>query len=143
MTATRSPSFPASPTLADRGDLFDAVAQLETTVNDGTGRNTERLATRCRVTLRAANASQRADRPIDCVSLDISNTGCRLAASVPFGVGDVYWIEFEKSELNLSGAFVRCLRCRFVREHAFEAGFAFFQPIDLSIPEADASLSLL
>jgi hypothetical protein len=47
-------------------------------------------------------------------------------------VGDVVWLTFDKSELNIDAEFARRLRCRLVREDAYEAGFAFFQSIDLA-----------
>ena len=52
-------------------------------------------------------------------------------SSVPLQVGDVYKLEIEKGELDLPILYARCLRCRLVREDAFETGFAFFTTIKL------------
>jgi len=47
-------------------------------------------------------------------------------------VGDIYWLTFDKTELKLDNLFARCLRCRLIREDAYEAGFKFFDLVDLS-----------
>ena len=44
----------------------------------------------------------------------------------------MYRLSFDRTVLDVESLFVRCLRCRLVRENAFEAGFSFFQPVDLS-----------
>ena len=62
--------------------------------------------------------------------------------SSPIGVGDVYRLSFDRSVLDLESLFVRCLRCRLVREDAFEAGFSFFQPVDLTKLETHQSEEL-
>ena len=58
--------------------------------------------------------------------------------SRPVLVGDVYQLHFAKGELDLPILYARCLRCRLVREDAFEAGFAFFEKIVLATDERDA-----
>ena len=54
------------------------------------------------------------------------------AAADPLRVGDMYRLSFDRSMLNLEPLIARCVRCRLVREDSFEAGFSFFQPVDLS-----------
>ena len=59
--------------------------------------------------------------------------------SDPLLVGDIYRLSFERSTIPLEPMFARCLRCRLVREDAFEAGFSFFNPIDLTALEKKCS----
>ena len=125
---------------SNHADLFDAVTQLEQTAAESTGRTNERLLKRCRVLVRPGDSTARDRPPIDAASLDVSPTGCRLVAPRPFRVGDIYWLEFARDAFDLRPAFARCLRCRFVREDAFEGGFAFFQPITLPGQDEEAEL---
>jgi hypothetical protein len=55
--------------------------------------------------------------------------------SQPMLVGDVYQLRFAKGELDLPIVYARCLRCRLVREDAFESGFVFFEKIELASSE--------
>ena len=45
--------------------------------------------------------------------------------------GDVYRLEFDRSEFDLPVTFVLCRRCLLLRDDAYEAGFSFFAPISL------------
>jgi hypothetical protein len=46
-------------------------------------------------------------------------------------VGDTFRIEIESKSPRIPPVRARCLRCRLVREDAFEAAFSFSAPIDL------------
>jgi len=94
-------------------------------------RSTERHEVNCAVRVRPGNASQLSEPVLEGVTGDVSPGGCRIMTPVPLRVGDVYKLEFAKGELDLPILFARCLRCRLVREDAFESGFAFFTPIKL------------
>ena len=61
----------------------------------------------------------------------------------PVTVGDVYRLQFDKASIDLPLVFARCLRCRLVREDAFEAGFTFFTPISLTKGPEKKSKGLL
>ena len=65
------------------------------------------------------------------VTGDISEGGCSVLLPIPVPVGDVFRLHFDRSQLDLPMTFARCLRCRLVREDAFEAGFVFFKAIAL------------
>ena len=95
-----------------------------------------RLAVKARVILQPGNASQLLTLKIKGITGDISEGGCSVLFPIPPAVGDVYRLQFDRTVLDLPLTFARCVRCRLVREDAFEAGFAFFSPICL--PE-DAS----
>jgi len=95
------------------------------------GRMHGRVETRLRVAVRPGNSSEGLRFKLQGITADLSRGGCRLILPLPVGVGDVFRIDFESSENRIPMAFARCLRCRLVREDAFEAGFSFFAPIDL------------
>ncbi|MFT5523074.1 MAG: hypothetical protein ACI9HK_001018 [Pirellulaceae bacterium] len=95
-----------------------------------TKRNTARLSTNARVKIVAGSTSDRGT-PVNGVCNDVSPSGCRVISTVPLMVGDIYWVHFDKSSLELGPQFARCLRCRFMREDAYEMGFAFFSPVTL------------
>lgn len=78
------------------------------------------------VKLRCANTSQRADREISGRVKDLSTTGCGLILDYPPRVGDIYRFQVaEESEKFLEGVLGRCVRCHFIDEDIFEAGFQF------------------
>ncbi len=83
------------------------------------------------VTLRPANTSDREKLTLTGTTADISETGCQAAFAAPCAVGDVYLLEFDHDVLDLPRIFARCLRCRLIRDDAFEAAFCFFTPVTL------------
>ena len=92
-----------------------------------------RLSVKVAVILQAGNASELLDFKVKGVTGDISEGGCSSLFPIPIKVGDIYRLQFDRKTLDVSLTFARCVRCRLVREDAFEAGFAFFKPI--TIPE--------
>jgi hypothetical protein len=113
---------------------LEAMAEIErnTPQQVKTMRSLAPISVRAKVTAQPANSSQRNTFQATGVLGDISRGGCLVLFSTPIGVGDVYRLSFDRSVLDLESLFVRCLRCRLVREDAFEAGFSFFQPVDLT-----------
>jgi c-di-GMP-binding flagellar brake protein YcgR len=95
-----------------------------------------RLAIKAAVILQPGNASDLLEMKVKGVTGDISAGGCSALFPIPIHVGDVYRLTFDRKSLDLPLTFARCVRCRLVREDAFEAGFAFFSPI--SLPERTA-----
>ena len=51
--------------------------------------------------------------------------------SRPLLAGDMFWLDFDSAEIPLGAQMSRCLRCRMVREDAFEVGFRFMNDVDL------------
>ena len=103
-------------------------------------RSTERHEVQSPVKVRPANASDFAELTIEGLTGDVSPGGCRIMSSVPLRVGDVYRLDIEKGDLDLPILFARCLRCRLVREDAFESGFAFFNTIKLDEARSAGSI---
>ncbi len=92
-----------------------------------------RATIKSNVTLQSGNASELLDWKICGVTREVSQGGLGALFPIPIHVGDVYRIQFERGQIDLPLTFARCLRCRLVREDAYEAGFSFFTPI--SLPE--------
>ncbi|MCA9099899.1 MAG: PilZ domain-containing protein [Pirellulales bacterium] len=117
----------------EAADSIAALAQLEQNRegSDGYRRLHERVTTRVKVTIQPANSSDRRRLSIQGVTADVSRGGCRVLFSAPIGVGDVYWMSLDRESLQIDPLFARCVRCRMVREDAFEAGFSFFTEIDI------------
>ncbi len=90
-----------------------------------------RRAVKVSVWLQPGNASEMLTHKIKGVTGDVSEGGCSALFPIPPRVGDIYRLLFDKSSMDLPLTFARCVRCRLIREDAFEAGFAFFKPICL------------
>jgi len=90
-----------------------------------------RMAIKSRVTLQPGNASELLRFKIQGTTGDVSQGGLSALFPLPALVGDVYRLQFDQNVLDLPLTFARCVRCRVVREDAFEAGFSFFMPITL------------
>ncbi len=94
-------------------------------------RGSVRLEHKLKVLVRPGNASQMLAFKLQGLTADLSTGGCRLILPMPLGVGDLYRLEFDRSEHQLPALFARCVRCRLLREDAFESGMQFFTKIEL------------
>jgi c-di-GMP-binding flagellar brake protein YcgR len=90
-----------------------------------------RISLKTGVVLQSANASELTALKLKGVTGDVSEGGCSALFPLPIRVGDVFRLQMDRKRLDLPLIFARCVRCRLVREDAFEAGFAFFVPITL------------
>lgn len=90
-----------------------------------------RITVKTGVVLTPGNASEKLSMKVKGVTGDVSEGGCSGLFPVPPRVGDIYRLQFDREKLDLPLTFARCVRCRLVREDAFEAGFAFFKSICL------------
>ncbi len=89
------------------------------------------------VILRPASTSARDSETLHGRSRDLSGTGCGLVASRAPRVGDIYRIETPKAPNHpLNSVNARCVRCHLLDEDAFDAGFAFFAPLNLETESA-------
>ncbi len=94
-------------------------------------RASQRVDIRTKVTAMPGNSSQRHGLKIEGYTGDISQEGCQAVFPVTVVVGDIFWLEFEEGVVSSKFVMARCLRCRFLREDAFETGFRFFEPIKI------------
>lgn len=123
----------------EKDEAFGLLRDLERNTPDEIRRQRAhfRLSIKAGVIVQPANASQITTLKLKGVTGDVSEGGCSALFALPLAVGDVYRLSFERKTLDLPLTFARCLRCRLIREDAFEAGFAFFSPI--SLPEGAMS----
>lgn len=119
--------------LANEDVNFDILKDIEnqTSENIRQKRAHERITIKVHVILQPGNSSACLDFKVQGVTGDISSGGCRSMFPIPVTVGDIYRLQFDKSQLDIPLVFARCMRCKLISEDAFEAGFAFFQAIRL------------
>ncbi len=129
--------------------MFDAIDGFGRPINDDQAfhllqeleRNTSeeirrqrahfRLSVKAGVVLQSGNASELLTYKLKGVTGDVSEGGCSALFPLPTHVGDIFRLQLDRQVLDLPLIFARCVRCRLVREDAYEAGFAFFAPIIL------------
>lgn len=90
-----------------------------------------RVNFRARVAAQPGNSGERHKFTINGVSGDISCGGCLVLFPMPLNVGNIYQLTFESEHFKVEPQFARCMRCRLIREDAFETGFKFFSSIQL------------
>lgn len=127
--------------LLDENEAFSVLRELEKNTSEEIRRQRMhfRVSIKADIVLQSGNASQLLDYKVKGVTGDISEGGCSTLFPIPVHVGDVYRLSFDRSKADLPLTYARCVRCRLVRDGAYEAGFAFFSPI--SLPENLVSLA--
>jgi len=115
-------------------EALASLADLERNTSEAIikSRGNARLRVKSKVIAQPGNSGDRRKIKMQGITGDISSGGCQILFPVPLRVGDIYWLSFDKAELNQDSIFARCLRCRLIREDAYEAGFKFFELLDLS-----------
>jgi len=118
----------------EAGSLSDSLAELErNTANEiRRQRSHERHEIKAKIVVRLGNTSDLDKLAVQGITGDISEQGCRILLPRPLHVGDIYRLAFDKAIFNLPLVFVRCVRCRLIREDAYEVGCNFFCPLELS-----------
>lgn len=114
---------------------FDLLQDLERNTTDDIRRRRAhfRIAIKSAVILQPGNTSDLLRFKVKGVTGDVSEGGCSILFPLAPRVGDIYRLQFDKAALDIPLTFARCVRCRLIREDAYEAGFAFFKAI--SLPE--------
>lgn len=131
---------------AASNDAFEMLQELGRNTSEEIRRQRAhfRRAVKVGVVLQAGNASEILAFKVKGVTGDLSEGGCSALFPIPPRVGDIYRLLFDKASLDLPLTFARCVRCRLIREDAFEAGFAFFKPICLpKVTETCAASALV
>ncbi len=118
-------------------DALDTLLEMKANIPAAViqQRTSTRIEIRTGVTVRPGNSSLRDSALYEGVTGDISRGGCQILFSRPLAVGDVFWLNFDGFAVVNESVMARCVRCRFLREDAFETGFRFFEPIELRIPQ--------
>lgn len=130
--------------LFETTDAIEALADLERNTSQviAAQRTCKRVDIETRVMVQPANCGQRHTERFDGLTADISNGGFMALMARPITVGDFFWVTFDDKELKIGSMLAQCLRCRLVRDDAFEAGFKFPQPIDLTTVTRTTELTL-
>lgn len=115
----------------EHGD--EQMLELERNTEDVIRRHRarERLAVKVKIIVQPGNAGDVRKLKVQGVTGDIAPGGFQALLPVPMRVGDLYRITFDQDLVNLPMTFARCVRCRLVREDAYESGFSLFTPIQL------------
>lgn len=132
-------------TSADNEQTLDLLAELERSTPGALRKERAhlRIEIRSKIIAQYADSSRRLDLKLQGVTGDISRGGCQALFPIPLGVGDIYLLTFDRSALDLSPIIARCMRCRYVREDAYETGLAFFSEIDLPDDPGSTSTPLV
>lgn len=114
-------------------EAFDIMRELEQNTPDEIRRQRKhfRIAIKSKLILQPGNASDLLNAGVQGITGDVSEGGCSGLFPIAPRVGDIYRLSFDQHELGIPMTFARCVRCRLVREDAFEAGFRFFANIPL------------
>jgi hypothetical protein len=123
-------------------DALDALSELEQNTSQAITamRASQRIDIRTRVWIQPGNSSSRTGFVIEGLTADISRGGCMLLIPRPLMVGDIFWLRISDEHLRIAPMLVRCVRCRLVREDAFEVGIRFLNEIDLTDSIASSAL---
>lgn len=115
-------------------DVLSSILELKANLPEEIvkQRSSQRLEIRAKVTARPGNSAERFEIEYAGVTGDVSQNGCQVLFTLPLQVGSVYWLSFDSDDLTIGSVMARCLRCRLVREDAFETGFQFFEEVYLS-----------
>lgn len=115
-------------------EALDALSELEKNTSKAITamRSSQRIDIRTKVWVQPGNSSARSGFVMEALTADISKGGCMILTPRPLMVGDIFWLRFSDEDIHINPLLVRCLRCRLVREDAFEVGIRFLNDIDLS-----------
>ena len=125
------PNNPGNPNEPESSE-FLAELERNTASEIRRQRSQERFEVKAKVVVRPGNTSDQALFAIQGMTGDISEQGCRVLLPRPLQVGDIYRLAFDESVFSLPLVFARCVRCRLVREDAYEIGYIFFSPLEMS-----------
>jgi hypothetical protein len=116
---------------ASKEQAVDLLRELERNTSDDVRRKRThfRMEVKAGVILQPGSVSDRMKLKMLGTVGDLSQGGCRALFPLPVGVGDVFRLEFDVRQLDIPVTFVQCVRCRMLRDDAYEVGFRFFAPI--------------
>lgn len=90
-----------------------------------------RVAESLAISLRPSSSSQRREEHIEGVCKDYSQTGFGVVVDFAPRVGDIYRLEVTADPTHtIHGTHSRCVRCHFLDEDTFEAGFCFLSQVE-------------
>lgn len=112
---------------------LELLEELELNTRDSIENTRERDSLQLKIptSLEPGNASDRGTLKIGGTSKEVSSTTLLARFDAPVGVGDIYRVEFDRSELDVPATFALCEQCS-ISGAEFEATLTFFAPIELS-----------
>lgn len=114
------------------GEHLSATAEIDALQGGEKRQWSTRVRTSFGVRIEAGNSSDRDQAAIEGRCRDVSTTGCGVVSNHAPRVGDVYLLEFDKTnQVVAPSVYGRCVRCHMLSENAFESGFAFFADQDI------------
>lgn len=125
--------FSGKPKKCETGEAFNLLQELESNTSDELLRQRTHFRIRIKspLILLPGNASDSLKFKLKGTTGDLSQGGCQALFPMPVIAGDLYRLVFDRDTLDLPMAFAQCMRCRLLRENAFEVGFRFFTPVTL------------
>ena len=122
---------------------FELLQELEKNKSEAIRkmRSHERVSIKSKVIIQSGNTSQLMDFKIQGITGDISPGGSQMLMPLPLNIGDIYRIKFDENMLNLPMTFARCIRCKLIREDAYEVGFIFFSQLNIEDAIVDSPSS--
>jgi hypothetical protein len=126
--------------LNDEDQNFDLLQDIERQTSDKIRKQRahDRICIKTKVILQSGNSSDLLSFKIQGITGDVSEGGCRAMFPIPIQVGDIYRLQFDREQLDVPLVFARCMRCKLVREDAYEAGFSFFSPLKILVHSKSA-----
>jgi hypothetical protein len=126
-------------------DNDELIAELAANTSDATRsmRQSTRQVVQASVQVERGSLSERTGSPLQGITGDISAGGAQLLLPRPLGIGDVYLLSFNRSEIDIPPVYAVCLRGRQVRTDAYEAGMRFLEPVTLPSASSHSEQDLL
>lgn len=117
----------------DPGALLDDI-ELSRRADLSQARKLSAVKVEATLTVRSANVSERATALGEGVTTELRRQGVSSLLSVPMGVGSVYHLSFDDTELGVTPCLAICDRCAMLTDTAFEVNFQLLQAIELPAP---------
>ncbi|MEM7203831.1 MAG: hypothetical protein AAF628_26445 [Planctomycetota bacterium] len=119
----------AAPTTSDL-ELVEEL-ELNTVEEIADARKHDTLQLKVPTTLDAGNASQRGDE-LRGTSQEVSSAGMTGTFGRPVLVGDIYWLSFDRAELDVAPTYALCRQCKLLDSGQFQAELTFFHKIEIT-----------
>ena len=105
--------------------------------NDQRTGNSARITENLAVELRPSSSSQRNKELIKGFCKNYSQTGFGVVSDFAPRVGDIYRLEVTSDSTHtIHGTHARCVRCHFLDEDTFDAGFCFLSSVEVKKTQA-------
>lgn len=111
--------------LDDDSDDFDVTQHIDVS----RARDVATHRVQAPVEIHAGNLSERSDTGIRGQTRELQHGGVTCILEKPVLVGNVFYLEFDKAQLDIAPQLTVCERCALISPTAFDVHFAFVEPI--------------